>query len=67
MIAPPMPWTARVMFRNVGSPANPASSDAPVKMTRPAAKTRLRPSLSASTPAVSTSAASDSVYASITH
>ena len=36
-------------------------------MPRPAANTRRRPSRSASEPAASTSAASDSAYASITH
>ena len=59
--APPMPWMAREMFRNVGSGARPASAEAAVKMPRPTANTRLRPSRSASTPALSTSAASASV------
>jgi hypothetical protein len=67
MIAPPTPCTARIRFRKVGSPASPQSSEATVKMPRPAAKTRLRPSRSARTPAVSTSAASEIAYASTTH
>ena len=62
-----MPWMAREMFRKVGSGASPAIADATVNIASPAANTRLRPSRSARTPAVSTRAASDSVYASITH
>ena len=65
--APPTPCTARAMFRKVGSVASPASSEATEKIAEPAANTRRRPSRSASEPAVSTSAASGSVYASITH
>ncbi len=56
--APPTPCRARVRFRNVGSGASPASAEATVNMPSPAANTRLRPSRSASTPALSTSAAS---------
>ena len=62
-----MPCTALATFRKVGSGASPAASEATVKIPTPTAKTRRRPSLSASEPAVSTSAASASVYPSITH
>ncbi len=67
MAAPPMPCTARAMFRNVASGARPAASEASAKIPIPAANTARRPSRSAREPAVRTSAASDSVYASITH
>jgi hypothetical protein len=60
MIAPPTPWIARATFRKVGSGASAASPDASEKIASPAANTRRRPSRSASEPAVSTSAASDS-------
>ena len=59
--APPTPWNARARLRKVGSVARPASSEPSVKMPRPAVNTRRRPSRSASTPAVSTSAARGSV------
>ena len=59
--APPTPWNARARLRKVGSVARPANSEPSVKMPRPTAKTRRRPSRSASTPAVRTSAARGSV------
>jgi hypothetical protein len=59
--APPIPWIARDTFRNVASGASPAASEASEKMPRPTANTARRPSRSASEPAVSTIAASDSV------
>ena len=62
-----MPSTAREMFRIVASGASPATSEADEKIASPAANTARRPSRSASEPAVRTTAASDSVYASITH
>ena len=55
------------MFRNVASGASPAASEAAEKIPSPIANTARRPRRSASDPAVSTIAASDSVYASITH
>ena len=61
MAAPPMPCTAREMFRNVASGARPAASEATEKIPRPTANTARRPNRSASEPAVSTIAASDSV------
>ena len=62
-----MPWIAREMFRKVASGASPAANEAAEKMPSPIANTALRPRRSASDPAVRTTAASDSVYASITH
>ena len=59
--APPMPWMARAMLRNVASGARPAASEAPEKMASPTANTARRPSRSAREPAVNTTAASDSV------
>src|SRR6202042_1755226 len=67
MAAPPIPCTARAMFRNVASGASPAASDAAANSPSPAANTARRPMRSATEPAVSTIAASESVYASITH
>ena len=65
--APPTPCSARARLRKVASGASAQSSEATEKMPRPAANTRRRPSRSASDPAVSTRAASDSAYASTTH
>src|SRR3954447_846944 len=61
MAAPPMPWSARATFRNVASGATAQSADAAEKTARPAENTRLRPSASASEPAVRTRAARESV------
>jgi hypothetical protein len=61
MIAPPIPWTARETFRNVGSGESAATSEAIEKIPSPTANTRRRPRRSASDPAVSTNAASESV------
>jgi hypothetical protein len=58
--APPTPCSARARLRKVGSGASPHSNEATEKIPRPVANTRRRPSRSASEPAVSTSAASDS-------
>ena len=67
MIAPPMPCTARERLSQVGSGDSAATPDATVKIPSPQAKTRRRPSRSASEPGASTKAASVSVYASTTH
>ena len=58
MIAPPMPWNARLSARNVDPPARPHSSEPSVKTTMPIENSRRRPKRSASEPAVSWSAAS---------
>ena len=58
--APPTPCRPRARFSNVGVPAAAHRTDAAVKSTRPAVKTRRRPRRSASAPAVSRNAASDS-------
>ena len=60
MIAPPTPCPARASVRNRGLGASPHSSEPVVKIATPTAKTRRRPSRSASEPAVSRSAARDS-------
>ena len=65
--APPAPWTARAMSRASGLPAAAHAADASVKIASPAMKTRLRPMMSASEAAGSSSAASGSVYASSAH
>ena len=67
MIAPPTPWAARARLRNVEPEARPQSSEPSVKTTIPIENSSRRPKRSASEPAVSSSAASDSAYASITH
>src|SRR5262249_30781930 len=61
------PWNARERLRKVGSGESPQSRDAAEKIASPKAKSRRRPNRSASDPAVSTSAASVSAYASTTH
>jgi hypothetical protein len=61
MTAPPMPCTARARLSQVGSGASAATPDATVKIPRPHANTRRRPSRSASEPATRTKAASVSV------
>ena len=58
MIAPPMPWNARLRLRNVAPLARPHSSEPSVNTTMPIANSRRRPKRSASEPAVSCSAAS---------
>ena len=55
--APPIPCSPRASSRASGLPANPASSEAVVKAASPPVKTSLRPSRSASDPAISVSAA----------
>src|SRR5215211_6381063 len=65
--APPTPWSARARLRNVGSGANAQSREETEKIASPAPNSLRRPSRSASEPAVSTSAASVSAYASTTH
>ena len=68
MIAAPTPWTARAELRNTMSVRQARRApDAAVKSERPIVKSRRRPSRSASEPAVSTTLASASVYASTTH
>ena len=62
-----MPWIARETFKNVASGAIPAASEAAEKIPSPIRNTARRPSRSANDPAVKTTAASASVYASITH
>ncbi len=60
IVAPPTPWRPRATMRKFAVGATPQSSEPPVKITIPSAKIRLRPSRSASEPAVSVSAASES-------
>ena len=67
MIAAPMPWTARAELRKTMSVASAQAPEARVKIERPMVKSRRRPRRSASEPAVSTTLASASVYASTTH
>ena len=55
--APPMPWAARAIARNSMLGARPQSSDPSVNSAVPMTKTRRRPKMSASDPAVSRSAA----------
>ena len=58
--APPTPCSARAMLSMSGEPASAHSTDAAVKTPSPARNMSLRPNRSASDPAVSSSAASDS-------
>src|SRR3954468_7183905 len=58
--AAPTPCRARASSRNSGELASAQSSDAAVKSPRPAVNSSRRPNRSASDPAVSSSAASDS-------
>ncbi len=67
MIAPPMPCTARAPIRKLALGASAHASEAAENSSRPARNERLRPSRSASDPAVSTTVASASEYTSITH
>lgn len=67
MTAPPIPCAPRARFRNSGLVASAQVSDEAVNRTRPPAKTSRRPRMSPSEPAVSSSDASISAYASITH
>ena len=55
--APPMPWPARAIARNSMLGARPQSSEPIVKSAVPITKTLRRPKMSASEPAVSSSAA----------
>jgi hypothetical protein len=59
MIAPPIPCPARDSTRKTGSFASAQSSEPAVKIATPIANSSLRPKMSASEPAVSSSAASD--------
>src|SRR5207249_1239842 len=67
MIAPPIPCEARARIRKSGELAAPQRAEAAVNRTTPPTKTRLRPSRSASEPALRTQVASARAYASITH
>ena len=67
MIAPPIPCAPRARFRNRGLEAAPQAAEATVNRTTPVRKTRLRPSRSPSEPALRTTVASVSEYASTTH
>jgi hypothetical protein len=67
MIAAPTPCTARIEFSSAMWPARAQQRELVAKVPRPIRKSRRRPSRSASAPAVSTVAASASVYASTTH
>ncbi len=67
MIAPPMPCPARASTSMTGATASAHSSDPAVKTARPVTNRSRRPNRSASEPAVSSSAASVSAYASTTH
>ena len=58
--AAPMPCSARASSRNSGEVASAHSSEAAVKTASPVVKMSRRPNRSASEPAVSSSAASDS-------
>ena len=57
IIAPPIPCAARETCRNSGSGANPQASDEAVKIASPSMNTSLRPTLSASDPAASSTPA----------
>jgi len=61
IIAAPMPWTARAASSSPIEVATAHHSDVAVKIPIPHAKIRLRPSRSASEPAVSTTVARASV------
>src|SRR4051794_9762225 len=63
----PRPCTAREAISQPMSGARPQAADDALNRTRPIANALRRPLRSASTPAVSTVAASGSVYASTTH
>ena len=60
IVAPPTPCRPRARMRKFAPGATPQSSEPPVNTITPTAKTDLRPSRSASEPAVSVSAASES-------
>jgi hypothetical protein len=57
IIAPPMPCAARETRRKSGSLASPQASDEAVKIASPSMKTSLRPTLSASDPAATSTPA----------
>jgi hypothetical protein len=59
-VAPPTPCSARKAMSSRPEPAMPHSSEPTVNAASPAANTRRRPRMSASDPAGSSSAASDS-------
>ena len=67
MMAPPTPCAARAAMRNPAVFAIPQRNEVTVKKPRPTTNTRLRPSRSASEPAVSMKVASVSAYASMIH
>jgi hypothetical protein len=67
MIAPPTPCRPRDSWSISVLVATPHSSEAPVKMNRPMMYRSRRPYMSARLPAVSSSEARLSAYASITH
>ncbi len=59
-VAPPTPWTARQMISSMPELEMPHSSEPTVKIARPMPNMRRRPKMSASEPAGSRKAASDS-------
>ena len=59
--APPTPWTTRPRIRSPAAGAIAQNSDATVKIARPAANVRTRPTMSARRPALSTSTVATSV------
>ena len=67
MIAPPIPWPPRARIRNRALGDTAHSSDVKENSDSPIAKSSRRPNRSASEPAVSSTEASVSAYASITH
>ena len=62
-----MPWAPRARISQSGDWAAPQSAEAAVNSAIATRKTRLRPSMSPSEPALSIVAASVSAYASTTH
>ena len=66
-IAAPIPWTARAPSSSAMLPASAKASDAIVNRPIPISKISRRPNRSDSDPALSTTLASVSVYASMTH
>ena len=67
MMAPPMPWNARERARNTMPVAAPHSAEPTVKIATPMTNSSRRPFRSARVPAVSSSDARASAYASMTH
>ena len=67
MIAPPSPCAALAPIRKPADGDAPHAAEEATKIANPPVKTRRRPTMSESEPAVRTSVASASAYASTTH